>query len=209
MPFLERLDFETTFDLVIELLTESNPQYSFYRTEFYKERSNKMFRFLNVIISSASGKNKLRTWFRQPVTVELFCDVVTEEMNAVLKAELLPGIAAITPEFIRNWTVSSYQETAPSLLRILLSAAQTSTAKEKKIRKRNQTWYVIILVQSFFLSHLEQLCDILLRQLSTSARKTPSAFQPSSAFFYGLLDPHGKQLTLYINAACRLAIPRF
>jgi len=124
------------FDLVLNILDEENYQYYFYRNEFYKEGNEKLWRFLNILISSESGKKKLRPWFRQPKTVDLFCAVVTEEMNAVQKAELLPGIAAITPDFIRNWTVSSHQELAPCLMHILLAAAQTPTAKEKnKVKK--------------------------------------------------------------------------
>ncbi len=124
------------FDLVLEILGQSHPQYSSYKTEFYKEGNEKLSRILDVIILSKSGKKKLRTWVRQPTTLDLFCDVVTEEMNAIQKAELLPGIAAITPEFIRNWTVSSHQAIAPCILHILLAAAQTSTAKEKNKKKK-------------------------------------------------------------------------
>jgi hypothetical protein len=62
--------------------------------------------------------------------------VVTEEMNAVQKAELLPGIAAITPEFIQKWTIPPHQEFAPCLRRILFAAAQTPAAKEKNKRKK-------------------------------------------------------------------------
>lgn len=39
------------FDLVLELLDESKPQYSFYRTEFYKEGNEKLSQFLNAIIT--------------------------------------------------------------------------------------------------------------------------------------------------------------
>ena len=67
--------------------------------------------------------------------VDLFCDVATEEMSAVQKAELLPGLTAVTPEFIQNWTVSTHQVLAPCIQLILLAAAQTSTAKEKNKKK--------------------------------------------------------------------------
>ena len=48
----------------------------------------------------------------------------------------LPGIAAITPEFVKNWTISPHRELAPCLLQILSTAAQTTDVKEKnKIKK--------------------------------------------------------------------------
>jgi hypothetical protein len=73
---------------------------------------------------------------RRPVAVDLFGDVITQEMNNVQKTDLLPGVAAITPEFIKNWTISPHRELAPCLLRILSTAAQTADAKEKnKIKK--------------------------------------------------------------------------
>jgi hypothetical protein len=124
------------FDLVLEILHEDKPEYSYHRTEFYKEGNEKLFKILDAIISSGPGRSKLRTWMRRPVAVDLFGDVITQEMNNVQKAELLPGIAAITPEFIQNWTVSPHQELAPCLLRVLSTAAQTTDAKEKnKIKK--------------------------------------------------------------------------
>ena len=85
------------FDLVLEILDEDKPEYSSYRTEFYKEGNEKLSKILDAVLSSGPGRSKLRTWMRQPVTVDLFCDVITQEMNNVQKAELLPGIAAITP----------------------------------------------------------------------------------------------------------------
>jgi len=73
-------------------------------------------------------------------------------MNAVQKAELLPGIAAITPEFIRKWTISSHKELAPCLLRILFAAGQTSAAKEKN-KKKKPDMVSCSLPTVFFLDH--------------------------------------------------------
>jgi hypothetical protein len=68
--------------------------------------------------------------------MDIFCDVITEEMSGIQLAEQLPKIAAVTtPESIRDWTVTSHQEIAPCIYRILLAAAQTSVAKEKNKKK--------------------------------------------------------------------------
>ena len=104
------------FDLVLKILDEDKPEYSSYQTEFYKEGNEKLSKILDAVLSSDLGRSKLQTWMQQPVTVDLFCNVITQEMNNVQKAELLPGIAAITPKFIKNWTISPHRELAPSLL---------------------------------------------------------------------------------------------
>jgi hypothetical protein len=90
---------------------------------------------LDVILANSTGKRKLRTWIRQSAAVDLVCDVITEEMNVVQKAERLPGVAAITPEFIKTWSVSTHRELIPCLSRILFAAAQTSIAEEKNKKK--------------------------------------------------------------------------
>jgi hypothetical protein len=61
----------------------------------------------------------------------IFCDIINDEMDAVKGVEKLTGLAAITPEFIKSWSVSGCKELAPTLTQILLSAAETPSAKEK------------------------------------------------------------------------------
>jgi hypothetical protein len=39
------------FDLVLEILNEGNPQYSYHRAEFYKDGNQKLFRILDVILA--------------------------------------------------------------------------------------------------------------------------------------------------------------
>ena len=85
------------FDLVLEILDESKPEYSYHQTKFYKDGNEKLSKILDAIVSSGPGRSKLRTWMRRPVAVDLFGEVITQEITKVQKAELLPGIAAITP----------------------------------------------------------------------------------------------------------------
>lgn len=138
------------FDLILEILNEDNPQYSYHRTEFYKVGNQKLFRILDVILASNPGKGKLKTWIRQPAALDLVCDVITEEMNVVQKAERLPGIAAITtPDFINDWTVSPSTELAPCLSRMLYVAAQTATAEEKNKKKHPDVVCIFRINSSF------------------------------------------------------------
>jgi hypothetical protein len=73
------------FDLVLEILDENKPQYTYYRKEFYKEGNEKLSRFLDAIISIEPGKRKLQTWMRQSAAVDIFCDIITEEIDAVFR----------------------------------------------------------------------------------------------------------------------------
>ena len=124
------------FDLVLEILDKNRPQYSCYRKEFYKEGNEKLSRFLNAVISIDSGKAKLQAWMRQPTAMDIFCDVIAEEMNGIQLAEQLPKISAVTtPDSIRNWTVNSHRDIAPCIYRILMTAAQTSVARDKNKKK--------------------------------------------------------------------------
>ncbi len=142
------------FDLVLEVLDKNQPRYSCYRTEFYKEGNEKLSRFLDAVISIDSGKTKLQAWMRQPAAMDIFCDVITEEMNGIRLAEQLPKIAAVTtPESIRDWTVTSHREIAPCLYSILLAAAQTSVAKEKNKKKIPDTVRYFRRGKSSFLNH--------------------------------------------------------
>jgi hypothetical protein len=54
------------FDLILEILDEDKPEYSYHRTEFYKEGNEKLTKILDAILTSGPGKIKLRTWMRQP-----------------------------------------------------------------------------------------------------------------------------------------------
>ncbi|KAH8993553.1 hypothetical protein EDB86DRAFT_3064787 [Lactarius hatsudake] len=77
------------------------------------------------------------------------CSVIDKEMDLVNKTDLLSGITAITPDFIKSWTVLSTCDKAPFLTGILLRAAETSLAKEKNKMK-----------------HPDAMCDIIMQQLS-------------------------------------------
>ena len=80
----------------------------------------------------------------------------------VQKAELLPGIAAITPKFIKNWTISPHRELAPSLLNVLSTAAWTTIAKEKnKIKEPDMVCFLVFFFPFFHaLSHCQCCPDI-------------------------------------------------
>ncbi|KAF8266824.1 hypothetical protein EI94DRAFT_1583489 [Lactarius quietus] len=95
-----------------------------------------------------AGKQKLWSWVR-PHALEIVCEVIGEEMDTIPKGEILPGISAITPDFIKSWMVVNVGEQAPFLTAVLLHAAQTSRAKENNKKKQP-----------------ESMCNILVKQLS-------------------------------------------
>ncbi|KAF8811265.1 hypothetical protein BYT27DRAFT_7221623 [Phlegmacium glaucopus] len=121
--------------MILEILDEYNPEYWSYRHELYKEKSSKLALILECITGSLAGKHKLWTWMC-PHALQLVQEIVAEEMDVVNGANILPGIAAITPEYIESWSVESSREQAPVLMDILFSAAETARAKENNKKKR-------------------------------------------------------------------------
>lgn len=118
------------FDLIIEILDNDNAEYHGYRTELYKPGNSKLSKILDSILGTDSGKQKLRSWM-QPHALEIVSEVIDEEMDAISQKDILPGVSAITPDFIKSWTVADVSERAPFLTAVLIRASQTSLAKEK------------------------------------------------------------------------------
>ncbi|KAN0135284.1 hypothetical protein V8E53_006849 [Lactarius tabidus] len=84
----------------------------------------------------------------RPHALELVSEVIEKEMDSIVKTEILPGLSAITPDFIKSWTVVDVSKCAPFLTSVLLRAAQTSLVKETN-KKKNP----------------EAMCNILVKQL--------------------------------------------
>src|SRR6266702_5118367 len=122
------------FDLVLEVLDDENAKYTGYRNELYKVGNQKLSKILDSILATDSGKQKLWSWMR-PHALKIVCEVIDEEMDSVTKEELLPGISAITPDFIKSWAVADVCEQAPFLTEVLLRAVETSRAKENNKKK--------------------------------------------------------------------------
>ncbi|KAF8267780.1 hypothetical protein EI94DRAFT_1700716 [Lactarius quietus] len=107
------------FDLVLEVLDESNAEYSGYCTSLYKENNTKLSRILDHIAVTDSGERKLRS-FMGPRTLDIVCKTIEDEMDTIAKGESLPGLSTISPNFIKSWMIAY----------VLRRAAQTSLAKE-------------------------------------------------------------------------------
>ena len=112
---------------MIELLDDSNLKYWAYRNELYKEENKKLNVILDLIFLKAplAGKEKMTEWML-PHALEVICRKVSNEMDVMQEVEKLPGLDAITPEFIETWRISGQQEKAPYLFGILLAAAETA-----------------------------------------------------------------------------------
>ena len=122
------------FDLILEILDGHNVDYAGYRIELYKDKSSKLPCILDSILATDAGKQKLWAWMR-PHALEMVCEAIDKEMDSVTTGNLLSGLSAITPDFIKSWTVADVCERAPFLTGVLLRAAQTSSAKEKNKKK--------------------------------------------------------------------------
>lgn len=67
--------------------------------------------------------------------LKIICEAIDEGMDTVTKGELLPRISAITPDFVKLWTVGEVGKQAPILTAMLIHVAQTSVAKETNKKK--------------------------------------------------------------------------
>ncbi|KAJ2936191.1 hypothetical protein H1R20_g904, partial [Candolleomyces eurysporus] len=70
-------------------------------------------------------------------------------MDKVTKSERLPGLAVITPDFVKNWKVEHHHQQAPFLLAIICAVAQTDRAVKENKRKTPDT-----------------LCNVIMKQLA-------------------------------------------
>ena len=118
------------FDLILEILDNHNADYAGYRIELYKDKNSKLPRILDSILATEAGKQKLWSWM-QPHALEMVCEAIDEEMDAVTMGDLLSSLAAITPDFIKSWTVVDVCEHAPFLTGVVklfpVSARGTGT----------------------------------------------------------------------------------
>ena len=71
----------------------------------------------------------------QPHALEMVCKAIDKEMDSVTMGDLLSGLAATTPGFVKSWTVADVCEHVPFLTGVLLRVAQTSSAKERNKKK--------------------------------------------------------------------------
>ncbi|KAF8810165.1 hypothetical protein BYT27DRAFT_7066347, partial [Phlegmacium glaucopus] len=136
-------------DVLLEVLNQSSPEYQGYRTELYKNSSSNLGRLLDTIMDDKKGAQKLNKWML-PHALDLVCSTVYDEMDALNVSSRLPGMAAITPEFIKNWDASQDRKLSPTLTRILETAAQTEKAKTGNKKKRPEMTCTVIVNQLMY-----------------------------------------------------------
>jgi hypothetical protein len=54
------------FDIILEILDEEKPHYSYYRTQFYKDGNQKLEKILNIMLANNSGKRNFRHGYNNP-----------------------------------------------------------------------------------------------------------------------------------------------
>jgi hypothetical protein len=60
------------------------------------ESSRKMEDILDAFQTTYLGRRKLRAWLQTPQGLNIVCDIVSEEMDAVQKAEYLPAASGVS-----------------------------------------------------------------------------------------------------------------
>ncbi|KAJ7814577.1 hypothetical protein B0H13DRAFT_1664692 [Mycena leptocephala] len=102
----------------------------------------------------------------EPYVLDLACETVAEQMETRRKNSILPGIEAVTPAFMENWTLDEQVDHSPFLTQILETAAQTERAKRYNKKKKPQ-----------------KLCQIVTQQLLYQSSNCCLAFQAAFGLF--------------------------
>jgi hypothetical protein len=130
-----RRDRISPVDILIQVLDPDDIGYDRYRGNLYRDDSTKLHELLEEIISDHKGRRKLFDCLR-PRLEEFACDIVADEMETCRAKSMLPGIVAVTMEFIEKWNLDEDNDSTPFLTSILTTAAQTEHVKtHNKIRK--------------------------------------------------------------------------
>ncbi|KAJ7847320.1 hypothetical protein B0H14DRAFT_2583603 [Mycena olivaceomarginata] len=140
--------------------------YECYRGNLYRDDSPKLAELLERMMMHHKGRQKLFECMR-PTLEEFACAIVADEMGARRRDTMLPGIAAVTTEFIEKWHLEEDVDSTPLLARILTTAAQTERAKtHNKIKKP------------------EKLVQVVTRQLTYQSSNRCLGFQAEFGIFF-------------------------
>ncbi|RXW21865.1 hypothetical protein EST38_g3984, partial [Candolleomyces aberdarensis] len=132
------------FNIVCRILEDDTPLYSSYRKKFYGPDNDTLDHLLTTIANCRQGRVKLSAWLKSSGR-SLITNIVGEEMDEVTKAEIMPGLATITPQYVKTWTLESHKAHAPFTIAILTAAAQTErAARENKLKKPDEVCRVIV-----------------------------------------------------------------
>ncbi|KAJ2930419.1 hypothetical protein H1R20_g6674, partial [Candolleomyces eurysporus] len=127
------------FDVINHILDGNSKAFGDYRDKFYMEDNENLDKILTAIANSHKGREKLAQWLQTPTGQKIITDIVSDEMDKVTESERLPGLAVITPDFVKNWKVEHHHQQAPFLLAIIRAAAQTDRAAKENKQKTPDT----------------------------------------------------------------------
>ncbi|TFY51932.1 hypothetical protein EVG20_g10773 [Dentipellis fragilis] len=137
-------------ELVSQLVDLGNKSGDHFRRQWYSKDCPQLDRLLDGIAVDPRGKAKLNSWM-EPRAVDIISRTIDDEMQAVQNHLHLPSVNSITPAFLDEWNKKSIIEpvvaATPTLMAILLRAAETSVAKEKNKKKHANTMCGVILLQ--------------------------------------------------------------
>ncbi|KAI0046675.1 hypothetical protein FA95DRAFT_1493692 [Auriscalpium vulgare] len=130
-------------DFMAKLADSSTALGENFRSQWYRPDCDVLDRFLDAIMQDMRGLIKMKTWMK-PHAIELVELTVYEEMSVVQSQLYLPSLESVTASFIDTWSrdtiLAPAAAAAPTLRRLLLSAAETDSAKAKNKKKSPEIW---------------------------------------------------------------------
>ncbi|KAJ7934103.1 hypothetical protein B0H13DRAFT_1855580 [Mycena leptocephala] len=121
----------------LHVLDPDDISYDRYRGKPYRDDNTKLASLIEIIMSDEKGKEKFSRCM-EPYVLDLASETVAEQMETRRKNSILPGIEAVTPAFMENWTLDEQVDHSPFLTQILETAAQTERAKRYNKKKKPQ-----------------------------------------------------------------------
>jgi hypothetical protein len=135
--------------LLLNVLDPDKPQFEKRRNHILGNKSTSVEKLLNILCKDDRARNDVFSWIAtSPFARTAITDIIRREMATASLSTKAHTNKDITPEFLQNWTVTSYTDSAPLLYSVLHAAAESSRQEERnmykkpdKVRHSGSTWY--------------------------------------------------------------------
>jgi hypothetical protein len=136
---------QSPFSLLLDILDPTNPEFADRHNIIYGNKSTRVGDLLDTICMDSRGLQHIHSWIsRSPRALSAFTDAIHDEMDYLSASSPVSTNKDITPEFLRNWTMPSYRESAPLISSILLAAAESPLQQQRNNVKNPQVVSVFL-----------------------------------------------------------------
>jgi hypothetical protein len=129
---------QSPFSLLLDILNLTNPEFTDQHDIIYGDKSTRVGDLLDTICMDSHGLQHIHSWIScSPHALSAFTDAIHDEMDYLSASSPVYTNKDITPEFLCNWTMPSYRESAPLISSILLAAAELPLQQRRNKHQEN------------------------------------------------------------------------